>query len=329
MRTAFFKLVRLVFVVLVVTFLSFSMLKLQERKSDIVTKVAAFASQSEKERLSEEIGLKNPFFVQYGDWLWAFVQGDFGKTYTGGGEHITGVPVMDGVKKRLPVSLELMIYAQLLALLIALPLGIYAAYKNGSIFDRLANLTMFAMLAIPAFLAALLLQILAAKQPGLGLPTQYIGVGDFPLNPFSLENWKQMLLPTISLAIAQIAVYMRLLRSDMIATLQEDFITTAKSKGIPARRVLLRHAFRPSSLTLLTVAGLNVGALISGAIVVERIFGLPGIGGRLAEAILGTQSIEVQALIAVIAVIYVLVNFLVDILYTVLDPRIRHARAIA
>jgi peptide/nickel transport system permease protein len=332
MRTLIFKIVRLVFVILIVTFLSFSMLKLQEATtgSNVVTKVAAFASPAEKARLSKEIGLDDPFFVQYFRWLGDFVQGDLGQTYTGGGSHITSVPVSDGVAKRLPVSLELMLYAQVLALIIALPLGIYSAYKAGSLFDRAANVSMFAMLAMPAFLVALVLQIYVAAEWHIwDLPTQYTGVGDFPLNPFTIENWKQLLLPTISLAVAQIAVYMRLLRSDMIATLQEDFITTAKAKGIPTRRVLLRHAFRPSSLTLLTVAGLNVGALISGALVVERIYGLPGIGSRLAETILGTQVIETQALIALIAVVYVVINFFVDLLYTVLDPRIRHARAIA
>lgn len=332
MRTALFKLVRLVFVVLVVTFLSFSMLKLQEATSgsDIISKIAPFGSPQAKAALREQLHLSDPFFVQYGRWLGNFVTGDFGLKYTGTGDSAaTGTPVSEIVKKELPVSIELMIYAQLLALLVALPLGIYTAYKNGSFFDRSTNVLMFAMLAMPAFLAALLLQIWVANNPNVGIPTQYIGVGDFPLSPFSSENWTQMILPTISLAVAQIAVYMRLLRSDMIATLQEDFITTAKSKGIPARRVLLRHAFRPSSLTLLTVAGLNVGALIGGAIVVEQIFNLPGIGYELVRSILGTQVVETQAIIAIIAVIYVLVNFLVDILYTVLDPRIRHARAIA
>ncbi|MBK5288429.1 MAG: ABC transporter permease [Acidimicrobiia bacterium] len=332
MRTALFKLIRLLFVVLVVTFLSFSMLKLQETTSgsDVVDKIAPFGSPEAKATLRAELHLKDPFFVQYGRWLGDFATGDFGKKYTGTGNNATtGTPVSEIIKKELPVSIELMIYAQVLALLIALPLGIYTAYKNGSIFDRLTNMTMFAMLAMPAFLAALLLQIWAANNPNLGIPTQYIGVGDFPLSPFSSDNWTQMLFPMISLAVAQIAVYMRLLRSDMIATLQEDFITTAKAKGIPARRVLLRHAFRPSSLTLLTVAGLNVGALIGGAIVVEQIFNLPGIGNELVRSILGTQAVETQAIIAIIAVIYVLVNFLVDILYTVLDPRIRHARAIA
>ena len=332
MRTAFFKLIRLVIVVVVVTFLSFSMLKLQEATtgSTIIEKIAPFGSPAAKAKLSESLHLKDPFFVQYGRWFANAAQGDFGLQYTGTGDNAAnGTPVSTIVGKELPVSIELMIYAQLLALAIALPLGIYTAYKNGSKIDKVTNIAMFAMLAMPAFLAGLALQVWAAKNPNAGLPTQYTGVGDFPLTPFTSDNFTQMLLPTISLAIAQIAVYMRLLRSDMIATLQEDFITTAKSKGIPARRVLMRHAFRPSSLTLLTVAGLNVGALIGGAIIVEQIFNLPGIGFELVRSILGTQVIETQAIIAIIAVIYVLVNFLVDILYTVLDPRIRHARAIA
>ena len=332
MRTAFFKLIRLVIVVVVVTFLSFSMLKLQEATtgSTIIEKIAPFGSPAAKAQLSKSLHLDDPFFVQYGRWFVNAAQGDFGLKYTGTGDNATtGTPVSTIVGKELPVSIELMIYAQLLALAIALPLGIYTAYKNGSKIDKVTNVVMFAMLAMPAFLAGLALQVWAAKNPNAGLPTQYTGVGDFPLTPFTNENFTQMLLPTISLAIAQIAVYMRLLRSDMIATLQEDFITTAKSKGIPARRVLLRHAFRPSSLTLLTVAGLNVGALIGGAIIVEQIFNLPGIGFELVRSILGSQVIETQAIIAIIAIIYVLVNFLVDILYTVLDPRIRHARAIA
>ena len=332
MRTTIFKLIRLVIVVIVVTFLSFSMLKLQEATtgSTIIEKIAPFGSPAAKAKLSKSLHLNDPFFVQYGRWLGNAAQGDFGLQYTGTGDNAAnGTPVSTIVGKELPVSIELMIYAQLLALAVALPLGIYTAYKNGSMIDKVTNIVMFAMLAMPAFLAGLALQVWAAKNPNAGFPTQYTGVGNFPLTPFTSDNFTQMLLPTISLAIAQIAVYMRLLRSDMIATLQEDFITTAKSKGIPARRVLLRHAFRPSSLTLLTVAGLNVGALIGGAIIVEQIFNLPGIGYELVRSILGTQVIETQAIIAIIAVIYVLVNFLVDILYTVLDPRIRHARAIA
>jgi peptide/nickel transport system permease protein len=136
-----------------------------------------------------------------------------------------------------------------------------------------------------------------------------------------------MILPTIALAVGQIAVYMRLLRSDMIATLQENFITMAKAKGISNRRILWRHALRPSSLTLLTVAGLNVGTLISGAVVVEVIFGIPGMGKQLFAAIGGREYVVLQSFVLVIAALFILLNFLIDFLYAVLDPRIRRAQA--
>jgi peptide/nickel transport system permease protein len=136
-----------------------------------------------------------------------------------------------------------------------------------------------------------------------------------------------MILPAVTLAAAQVAVYMRLLRSDMVQTLQEDFIQMARSKGISDQRVLWRHALRPSSLTLLTVAGLNVGTLIGGAVIVEVLFSIPGLGTSIAQAIFERQYVALQTFVAVLAILYVLVNFAVDILYTVVDPRIRHARA--
>jgi peptide/nickel transport system permease protein len=139
------------------------------------------------------------------------------------------------------------------------------------------------------------------------------------------EHFKHILLPVLTLAIGQIAVYARLLRSDMVATLQEDFILMAKSKGIPNRRILWRHALRPSSLTLLTVAGLNFGTLIGGAVAVEVIFGIPGVGTLIYNAISARQIVELQSYIAIIAIGYVLLNFVIDSLYIVLDPRIRRA----
>jgi peptide/nickel transport system permease protein len=129
--------------------------------------------------------------------------------------------------------------------------------------------------------------------------------------------------------VGQIAIYMRLLRSDMVATLQENFITMARAKGIPNRRILWRHALRPSSLTLLTVAGLNIGTLIGGAVVVEVIFNVPGMGEKIYQAIVANEYVELQSYILVIALLFVLVNFFVDFLYAVLDPRIRRARTTA
>ena len=155
-------------------------------------------------------------------------------------------------------------------------------------------------------------------------PTGYI---DFGQNP--VQHFQQLALPTISLAVGQVAVYMRLLRSDMIATLQEDFVTMAQAKGLSPARILWRHALRPSSLTLLTVAGLNVGTLIGGAVVIENIFVIHGMGFLIADAIFRRQYVALQSYVAILALGYVAVNFLVDILYAVLDPRIRHARAVA
>jgi peptide/nickel transport system permease protein len=285
---------------------------------DPVDAISGFASPEQKDALRSDLGLNDPAPVQYVHWLGKFVRGDLGNYYS-----VTGSrPVMDRVKEGLPVSLQLMIYAQVLALIIAIPMGVLTAYRAGSRLDRGSNATAFALLAIPNFALALVLAYYVGVQLGW-LPVQ----GYTSPSEDLMEHFRRMALPTITLAVAQVAVYMRLLRSDMIATLQEDFITMAKAKGISPRRVLWRHALRPSSLTLLTVAGLNVGALIGGAVIVEVIFSLPGIGTLLFEAINARQYVALQSLVAIIAVGYVLVNFFVDILYAVLDPRIRHARA--
>jgi peptide/nickel transport system permease protein len=284
---------------------------------DPVDAISGFASPEQKDALREDLGLNDPVPVQYARWVGNFVRGDLGNYYSVTG----GRPVMDRVKDALPVSLQLMVYAQLLALIIALPLGVITAYRAGSRLDRGANATAFGMIAIPNFALALVLAYYVGVRLGWLPVSGYVK----PSEDF-IEHMRRMAMPTISLAVAQVAVYMRLLRSDMIATLQEDFITMAKAKGISPRRVLWRHALRPSSLTLLTVAGLNVGTLIGGAVIVEVIFSLPGIGTLLFEAINARQYIALQSLVAIVAVGYVLVNFLVDLLYVILDPRIRHAR---
>jgi peptide/nickel transport system permease protein len=285
---------------------------------DPVDAIAGFGSPEQKDALREDLGLDDPVWQQYGRWIGDFVTGDLGGYYSVTGER----PVMDRVRDSLPVSLQLMVYAQVLALIIAIPAGVITAYRAGTRADKAANATAFGMLAIPNFALALVL-------------AYYVGVelGWLPVSGYVkpsedlVEHVRRMILPTVALAVGQVAVYMRLLRSDMIATLQEDFITMAKSKGVSPRRVLWRHALRPSSLTLLTVAGLNVGTLIGGAIIIEVIFSMPGVGTLLYEAIQARQYIALQSLVALIAVGYVLVNFLVDVLYAVLDPRIRHARA--
>ena len=299
------------FLVTAFTALLFSMLP-----GDLAEVSIPFGSDEQREALREDLGLNESLPVQYGRWLGDFVKGDFGSFYRQG--NVT--PVLDRVKATAPVSLQLMLYAQTLALVFAIPLGIFTAKRAGSIWDKLTNTSAFALLALPNFVLALVLAYVVGVQlewlPALG----YVHLSENPI-----DHARSMALPAISLAVGQIAVYMRLLRTDLVATLQQDFILMAKSKGITERRVLWRHALRPSSITLLTVAGLNVGTLIGGALITEIIFNLDGMGRLIFEAIGERQIVAIQSLVAIIATGYVLVNFLVDILYAILDPRIRRA----
>ncbi|MCU1430874.1 MAG: ABC-type dipeptide/oligopeptide/nickel transport system, permease component [Actinomycetia bacterium] len=319
MRTALRRVIQLVVVLLCVSFFSFALISLFP--GDPVVAIVGFSSAPQRAEIRHELRLDEPFIQQYGHWLGNFAKGNLGNVYygpTGRGK------VSTQVGQSLPISLQLMAYSMIITLLIAIPLGVFAAYKAGSVFDKLANATAFGSIALPDFALALILSY------WVGVKLRWLPSSGY-VHPTAnlVEHLKSMTLPALSLAVGQIAGYMRLLRSDMIATLQEDYILMAKSKGIPTRRILWRHAVRPSSLTLLTVAGLNVGALIGGAIVVELIFGIPGMGRLLATAIFTRQFVELQSIVALIAIGYVIVNVIIDVLYTVFDPRIRDARAIA
>ncbi len=310
------RLMQLVIVVFVVTLTTFWMST--QTKDPIKTLYSSNLDPEKAVEIKAELHLDDSFYQQYKRWLGNFSTGDLGRYYN------STESVNDKIAEALPVSLQLILYSQFLALLFAIPLGVLTAYKSGTRLDRGLSATAFGLLALPSFILGLLLvAYVAIPYSGLGIPTQ--GYTPFGENPS--EHFKSMLLPTISLAAGQIAIYMRLLRSDMIATLQENFIDTAKAKGISPRRVLYRHALRPSSLTLLTVAGLNVGTLIGGAVIIEAVFGLPGMGKLIAEAIQTGQYVALTSLVAIIAVAYVFINFFVDTLYSILDPRIRNARA--
>jgi peptide/nickel transport system permease protein len=321
---------QLVVVLVVVSFFTFLLIRLLP--GDPVSTIIPFgrgpAFAQARNQLRADLGLNKGFFAQYWDYLTGLVQGHLGHQYS------SGRPVSELVNQSLPVSLELMIYAQVISIAIAIPLGILAAYRAGTKTDSTINTTSFGLLALPNFVLALLLSFL------IGAKLKWLPTGGYApgwLDPIfdsashiNLgEHLKDMILPAFTLAVGQIAVYMRLLRSDMIATLQENFITLAKAKGIKNRRILWRHALRPSSLTLLTVAGLNVGTLIGGAIVVEVIFSVPGMGEKIFQAINAREYVELQSYIVIVAVLFVLVNFFVDFMYAVLDPRIRRARAAA
>src|SRR2546421_746917 len=319
MRTVATKVIRLIVVLLAVTFFSFSLLHMI--KGDPARTAVPFANDQQIQQIRHDIGLDKPFFVQYRDWLSDFVRGDFGNFYE---SFESKRPVSDQIRKELGVSLQLVFYAQFLALVIAIPLGVLAAYKAGTWIDKILNAGAFGLIAVPGFVFAFLLIFYLAVQAGWFPTQQYVAFGADPG-----EHFRHMILPASALAIPQIAIYMRLLRSDMIQTLQEDFITMAKSKGLTNSRILWRHALRPSSFTLLTAAALNFGALIGNAVVIEFVFQLPGMGLGLVTAVSTRQYIAVQAYVALIAIAFVGFNAFVDGVYSVLDPRIRHARTAA
>jgi peptide/nickel transport system permease protein len=266
--------------------------------------------------LRHDMGLDQPIWWRYLSWLGHVLQGDFGRSFR------TGQTVLQAVAERLPVSIELMLLAQLGALAIGIPLAIACAVRSGSAFDRFMTGSAFSMLSVPAFLSAILLIYLFAVELRWLPATGYVPFSEDPVG-----NLRCFLLPALTLALGEWPVLMRVLRSDMIATLQEDYIAMARAKGLKPSRILLVHALKPSSLTLVTVTGINIGRLIGGTVIVESIFALPGIGRLLLGAIFTRDLIILQGVVLFVACGYVLMNFIVDMLYAVLDPRIRHGHA--
>jgi peptide/nickel transport system permease protein len=209
-------------------------------------------------------------------------------------------------------------------LLIAIPVGVWSGYREAGTFDRISGGLSFAFLSVPVFVSSLVLALLFAfdirifPRTGWVRLTASAGVG---------QNLRYALLPSIALALPLAAVYTRLLRTDMSRTLREDYIQVARAKGLSIRRVLFRHALRPSSISLVTISGVSLGYLIGGTVIVETIFGLPGLGRILVTAVGSNDYPLVQGIVLVLAVVYVFVNVAVDLLYSVLDPRIRYVRA--
>jgi peptide/nickel transport system permease protein len=269
-----------------------------------------------------ELNLDAPFWERYGDWLGDVVTGDLGTSL------IRREPVAEGLASAFPVTLQLLLYSQIIAIGVAVPLGVFSAYRAGTKADRAVSTTAFGFLALPNFILAVLLVLFFALG-GLSIFGFHVGSEFFPAAtyvPFgenTVLHFKHLILPALALAAGQIATYMRLLRTDMISTLQQDFIQVARAKGMPDRRVLWRHALRPSSFTLLTVIGLTFGALIGGTVIIETIFTLPGVGTYLLTAAFQRDFVAVQGAVLVIATGYVLVLLIVDLAYAVLDPRLR------
>ena len=284
------------------------------------------ATEAGVEQIMEEFHLDEPMWRRYLLWLSDALRGDLGRSA------IQGQEVSAAIGKALPITLQLMLYAQILAMLLAIPAGVYAAYRANRRGDRSTTTVALGFLSIPNFVLAIVLVLFLAIG-GLSVFGTQVGWEILPASRYTYfgdsptEHFKSMALPTIALALGLAATNMRVLRADMISTLQENFITTAKAKGVSDRRILFRHALRPSSFTLLTVVGIQTAALIGGSLIIETIFSLPGLGTQIGTAIFQKDFLVVQGVVVVIAVAFVLINFVVDVLYAALDPRVRHVRA--
>lgn len=311
------RLLQLIPVVLGVSILTFLLLNLLPGNAAIAA-LGDGATPEAIAALSKQLGLDDPIWLRYWHWLLGALQGDLGKSLN------SGQSVSFLIIQRVPVSIELMVLAQIIALAVALPVALLAARRRGKAVDKVFGLTAFAGLATPPFLTGMILILLVAIP--FGLPA----TGWVPLTQDLLLNLRSAILPALSLAFALYAVYTRVLRADLVTQLtQEDYVTTARAKGLASGVIIRRHVLRNSAFPLITVVGLNMGTLIGGAVIVETLFAVPGLGQLMINAIYQRDVNVVQGAVVFIAVAFVLINFLVDILYAALDPRIRHGRVAA
>jgi peptide/nickel transport system permease protein len=310
-RTIGVKLLLLVPVVFLVSVATFMMTELLPGDPA----VAILGENATPERVAvvrEQLGLDKPIVTRYLDWAGGALTGDFGRSL------ISNQPVLDAFKERLPVTLQLAVMAQVMALLLAIPFGAWSAWRAGGRFDRATSTFNFAIVGLPPFLLGILLVYAFA------LHWQVLPVSGWERLSDDLgANLKHAFLPALTLALAEFAIYTQLLRADMAATLNEDYVLSARARGLPSRHVLLREALRPSSFSLVTLAGVNLGRLIGGTIIIERLFGLGGVGTLVTQAIPQKDFPVLQGSVLILAVAYLLINTLVDIGYNFIDPRVR------
>ena len=250
--------------------------------------------------------------VQYLIWLGSVLRGDLGNSYW------SGLPVVSLIAGRLPATIQLMLTTIIFSLFISLPVGILAAVKRGSLFDKGLMLFSITGLAVPIFWLGLTLILFFAVRLQILPASGYVSFSEEPL-----ESIRRSILPTLALSTREIAVFTKFLRAEMIEVLQQDYIRVAKAKGLRRHVVLLRHALKNAFVPFVTVVGLEIGALISGVVIVEQVFGWSGVGWLALQGVLNRDYTMVQAMVLFVAMLYVVVNLVVDIAYAWLDPRVR------
>lgn len=324
-RSSHFDLVRIVvrrvlqalLVILGVTFFTFALMNLLPGGAAIAL-AGPGASKADIEKLTVELKLNQPFFERYWHWLAGAVQGNLGNSLA------NGRPVSQILAARVPVTFELVLIALVVSLILVIPLAVLAASKPNGVVDRISSYVSITGLAVPNFILGIILVLIFAVHlgwvPAFGYKS--LGTGLVP-------NVKSLILPATALGVPLSCTYLRVLRGDLIDQLNgQDYIVTARAKGLRRWRILLVHALRNSLFGLLTLVGLNLGVLMGGTVLIEEIFGVPGVGQELITAISLQDVIAVEAMVVVLSLAVVLASVLTDIVYDLLDPRIRYGRPV-
>ena len=279
---------------------------------DIIAGTDGTASSAAKEKLRESMGLNDPIPVQYVKWLGNLLTGDPGKSMR------SGEPVGEILMRALPITIELAILGLIISTIVAIPLGIISAVKRDTVFDFGARVGGLVGLSLPNFWVATLMLLFTSKVFGWTPSIRFI-----PFTSDPKGNLEQMILPSIALAIPLMAITMRMTRTTMLEVLGQDYVRTANAKGLAPRPVLYRHALKNALIPVITVIGFQLGGLMGSAAVVEVVFGLNGVGNTLLQGIFNRDYPLVQAATLYLAVVFVMINLVVDVLYAWLDPRIK------
>ncbi len=271
------------------------------------------ASLEDVERIRQSLGLNRPFLVRFGEWFWRILHGDLGTSI------FTSLPVSDLIAQRIEPTLSLMFVTLCFAIMIAVPMGVIAAWKSGTWIDSLIMGFAVVGFSVPVFVIGYLLAWLFALQLDW-LPVQ-------GYTPFARGLWawfENLILPAITLGFVYIALIARITRAAMLDVLQQDYMRTARSKGLAQSSILFVHALKNAAVPIVTVIGIGLALLIGGAVVTESVFAIPGLGRLTVDAILRRDYPVIQGVVLLFSFVYVLVNLAIDLIYTLLDPRIRY-----
>lgn len=271
------------------------------------------ATPAEIARIHAQLGLDRPLYVQFADWAWRLLHGDLGISI------FTNLPVMHLIEQRIEPTIVLSISTLILTIIIAIPLGVLAAWKVGTWIDRAVMIFAVMGFSTPVFVTAYILIFIFAITTNL-LPVQGYVEPSRGLWPFL----SHLILPTVELSLALAALIARITRASMLDVLAQDYIRTAQAKGLSNEKVLIGHALKNAAVPIVTIIGISVALLISGVVVTETVFAIPGLGRLTVDAILRRDYPIIQGIILIFSGIYVLINLFVDLSYTLLDPRIRY-----